>query len=97
VFGDNFIRSQQDWYKKYDNERMVNWEGRYVPPGVFPITHSTTVYNDVTSYFNWKDGEIFGIEIHNQEIADAQRRFFEMLWQQGIEINDLKFELEDNN
>lgn len=95
VISDNFVKSQQDWYKKHTNERMSNWEGRYVPNGVFPITHSTVIHDDVTAYYNWKDGEIFGIEIYNQEIADAQRQFFEMLWSQGIAIDDLKFQLDD--
>lgn len=93
VISDNFVRTQQDWYKKHNNKRMSKWEGRYVPDGVFPITHSTVIYDDVTNYYNWKDGEVFGIEIHNQEIADAQRRFFEMLWNLGISIDDLKFQL----
>lgn len=89
IIGDNFVQTQQDWYKRNTNKRMANWEGRYVPDGVFPITHSTTIYNDVTSYFNWKDGEIFGIEIYNEQIANAQRQFFEILWNQGILIDDL--------
>jgi hypothetical protein len=37
----------------------------------------------VTAYFNWKDDEIFGIEIYNKDIAATQARFFEMLWQQS--------------
>lgn len=91
IIGDNFVRTQQEWYKKNNNERIANWQGRYVPDGVFPITHSVVVYDDITSYYNWKDGEIFGIEIYNQQIADAQRQFFEMLWTQGRPIDDLKF------
>ena len=52
----------------------------YIDPKVFKINHSCDVYDDVTAYFHWKDGEIFGIEIYNHEIADSQRQFFEMLW-----------------
>jgi len=87
IVSDNFINSQKKWYRNHENGRMSNWRGRYLPEGVFPITHSTVVYNDVTSYFNWKDGEIFGIEIYNNEIADAQRHFFEMLWNQGVDLD----------
>jgi sugar-specific transcriptional regulator TrmB len=97
IIGDNFVRSQQGWYKKHDNKRMSNWQGRYIPDGVFPITHSTIIHNDVTSYYNWKDGEIFGIEIYNQQIASAQRQFFEMLWGLGMEIDDLKFKLQNEH
>lgn len=94
IISDNFVRMQQDWYKKHSNKRMSSWQGRYIPDGVFPITHSTVIYNDITAYFNWRDGEVFGIEIYNAEIASAQRQLFEMLWAQGQSIDDLKFELE---
>lgn len=93
IIGDNFVRTQQEWYGKHNNERLANWCGRYIPDGVFPITHSTVIYDDITSYYNWKDGEIFGIEIYNQEIAEAQRQFFGILWNQGKEIDDLTFKL----
>lgn len=96
IIGDNFVRTQQEWYKKNNNERIANWQGRYVPDGVFSITHSVVIYDDITSYYNWKDGEIFGIEIYNQQIADAQRQFFEMLWCQGKPIDDLKFKPGEN-
>jgi sugar-specific transcriptional regulator TrmB len=84
LFGDAFVASQKQWYSRHDNERLAHWQGRYLPASVFPITYSTVVYDDVVSYYNWKDGEIFGIEIHNQQMADAQRRVFEMLWRQGV-------------
>ena len=90
IMSSNFIKTQQEWYSTHANERLNDWTGRYIPDSVFPITHSTVIYDDVTSYYNWKDGEVFGIEIYNQEIADAQRHFFEMLWLQGLAVDDLK-------
>lgn len=90
VISDNFIQTQQQWYQKHSNERLANWQSRYISEGVFPITHSMVVWDDVTSYYNWKNGEIFGIEIHNREITQAQRQFFEMLWSQGVVDEDLK-------
>ncbi len=83
IIGDRFQTSIRDWYDVHDNERLNNWHARYIPDSVFHITHSMVVYNDVIAYYNWKEGEIFGIEVHNQELADSQRYFFEMLWQQG--------------
>lgn len=88
VVGDSFVESLKKWYRTHGNERLKAWHGHYVPEGVFPITHSTVIYDDVTAYYNWKDGQIFGIEIHNAQIADAQRQFFEMLWTLGIEFDD---------
>lgn len=88
IVGDSFVESQKTWYQEHANERLKEWSGRYVPEGVFPVTHSTVVYDDVTSYYNWKDGEVFGIEIYNAQIADAQRQFFNMLWTLGQDFDD---------
>lgn len=90
IINDNFIKTQQDWYGQHSNERLAHWQSRFMPDSVFLITHSVVIYDDVTSYYNWKDGEIFGVEMHNQQIADSQRQFFEMLWAQALPVNDLK-------
>lgn len=83
VVGDHFLESQRTWYERHDNQRLQHWEGKYIAPSIFPIKHSMVTYDDVVAYFNWKDGEIFGVEVHNAEIAATQRQFFEMLWQQA--------------
>lgn len=83
VFGDDFIASQKHWYSHHKNTKLQRWQGRHISSSLFPINHNTVIYDDVVAYYNWKDGEIFGIEIHNSQIADSQRQFFEMLWQQA--------------
>ncbi|MBX6334498.1 hypothetical protein IRY61_04140 [Candidatus Saccharibacteria bacterium] len=88
LVGDHFLESLQQWYGKHDNERMQYWESRYLPPEVMPITHSTITYDDVLAYYNWRDGEIFGVEIYNPEIAKAHRHTFELLWERAIPITD---------
>lgn len=80
VVGDEFLASQENWYSTHQNERLKHWEQRYIAKHDFPITHSTIIYDEIVAYFNWKDGEIFGIEIYNKDIANAQRAFFDMLW-----------------
>lgn len=90
IINDNFIKTQQEWYGRHSNERLASWQSKYLPDSVFTITHSVVIYDDVTAYYNWKDGEIFGVEMHNQQIADSQRQFFEMLWNQGVLVDDLK-------
>lgn len=87
IVSDSFITSQQVWYAKNDNERLANWQSRYISPDFFKITHSTIIYDNVVTYHSWHNKVIFGIEIHNQEIADAQRVFFEMLWQQAKSLD----------
>jgi len=88
IISDRFVQTQEEWYKAHDNERLKNWESRHVPDDVFLITHSVVLYDDVVTYFNWKDDQLFGLEIHNKEIATAQRQFFEMLWRQALPISD---------
>lgn len=90
LFSDHFLQDLQTWYGKHSNERLQNWEGRYIAPDIFPITHSSVTYDNVIAYYNWKDGDLFGIEVYNQEIADSHRNIFEMLWTQSIPVkNDL--------
>jgi sugar-specific transcriptional regulator TrmB len=89
IIGDNFIETQQQWYDQHSNERLADWQARYVDASVFPITHSVITYDNVIAYYNWHQGEIFGIEVHNQEIADSHAHFFDMLWQQSRPVDDL--------
>ena len=89
IINDQFVTSQQKWYSKRNNERLKDWESRYISEELFPINHQMIMYNDVVAYQDWHGGEVFGIEIHNQMIADTQRRFFEMLWKQSLSVDDL--------
>ena len=43
------------------------------------------VYNDVVAFYSWHKGEIFGVEIQNQDIAQLQKQVFELLWYQAKE------------
>lgn len=80
IISDEFIASQEVWYANNQNERLENWEARYIAKDVFPITHGKLLYDNVVAYFNWKDSEVFGVEIYNQEIADSEKKLFELLW-----------------
>lgn len=53
---------------------------KVVPKSVVDIAHNMDIYDDVVAMYYWKDGEIFGIEIHNKFMADMQRSVFEMIW-----------------
>lgn len=83
LIGDRFLENQKEWYRNKDNERIADFESRYVPPEVFAITHSMVIHDDTVSYYNWHGGAVFGVEIQHKEIADAQRAFFEMLWEKS--------------
>jgi hypothetical protein len=80
IINDQFLTTQSQWYANHSNERLKNWDARYVSDDIFHITHGTMIYDNVVAYYNWKDSEVFGVEIYNQEIADSQRQLFELLW-----------------
>lgn len=80
IVGDAYLANQRDWYTRRSNERLKHWSPRYIDKKDFSIVSSTVIYDNVVSFFNWKDNEVFGIEVYNQDIADTQRQFFEMLW-----------------
>ncbi len=89
IIGDDFIRTQQDWYIKHRNERLDHWKSRYVTQSVFPIPYSIVVYDDVIAHYNWNNKRMFGIEIHDAAVAAVQRQFFELLWDNATEADDL--------
>lgn len=77
----NFQASQAAWYgEQVVQQRLTHWQARSIATEDFPITHGTITYGAVVAYYNWQDSEIFGIEIYNQDIANSQRRLFELLW-----------------
>ncbi|HSW99046.1 MAG TPA: helix-turn-helix domain-containing protein [Candidatus Saccharimonadales bacterium] len=81
MFGEAYVASWRA--RKPAGQRIKGIAYHYLPADVLPITHSCDVYDDVVAYYNWQDGEVFGIEIHNKQIAAAQRRLLEGLWAQS--------------
>lgn len=59
------------------------YQARYLPRKTIDIKHDTYIYNDVFTFFNFYQDELFGIEIHNSEIAKTQKQIFEVLWQKA--------------
>jgi len=84
IVNDDFVASLKSWRSRHSSKTKT-WNARIAPQD-FAISNATVVYNDVVVYYNWKDGEVFGVEIHNADIANTQRQFFEMLWQQSLPL-----------
>jgi len=85
IVDDEFIASLKKWRSRYQGGKTKIRQARRAPD-TFKITIATVIYDDVIVYYNWKDDEVFGVEIHNADIANTQRQFFEMLWQQSSVI-----------
>lgn len=60
----------------------------YIDKALFPINVETYIYNDCIAYLQYDQDEIFGVEIHNQALADQQKALFELVWSQGTQITD---------
>ncbi len=56
------------------------YQCRTIDPKVLMIKHDTYIYGDVFAYYYHYQGEYFGVEIHNKEIARTERQMFEVLW-----------------
>jgi len=75
ILSDNYYKSLtgRDYQWK-------QWTSRYIKPNVLTIDHQLDIYNDVTAVYNWHEGEVFGVEIHNAKVARMQRQIFEIVW-----------------
>lgn len=87
IYSDEFLESlTKDGYEQPQylaNQRLFNTESRYIPKNILDIQHQLDIYNDVVAYYSWFEGEIFGVEIHNQKVADLQKQLFNLVWNQA--------------
>ena len=67
-------------YTELDKTYMTVYEHRAIDPKILEIKHDTYIYGDVFAYYYHYQGEYFGVEIHNKEIAKTERQMFEILW-----------------
>ncbi|KKS08402.1 MAG: hypothetical protein A2418_01835 [Candidatus Brennerbacteria bacterium RIFOXYC1_FULL_41_11] len=86
------LLSDNDKYLTEKNLRLTKnlkvfalYRARYLPARKVNINHDLIVYNDVVAFYSWHKGEIFGVEIQNQDIAQLQKQVFELLWYQAKE------------
>jgi len=81
LINDEFFKSWQDNKPGVEIQRRIKGiQYNLIPASTFKITHSSSVYDDTVTYYHWKEGEVFGVEIHNKEVADSQQQLLEMLW-----------------
>ena len=76
VFNESYVKS---WHNRPGN-RIKGMEYHYIDPSILAIGHTCNVYDDITAYFSWKGGEVFGVEIYNRSVASAQRQLLTQVW-----------------
>lgn len=79
MFNYAYVKS---WHQR-PGTRIKGVEYNMIDPSILAIGHTCNVYDNVTCYLNWKDGEVFGAEICNQDIANTQRQLLEGIWRQS--------------
>lgn len=70
-------------YDEYtENQEFVKnyWQLRYLPKNEVDFDFETMIYNDVYAMYDYKDGNIFGIEIYNERLALMQKDIFDFIW-----------------
>lgn len=78
IYGDEYRRSaheSQDW--------DGHIESRYLPDNILTIPHQMDIYDEVVSFYNWHEGEVFGVEIINPKVAFHQKQLFELVWEKA--------------
>jgi sugar-specific transcriptional regulator TrmB len=78
----HFIKLNDQWNAKNQDIEPNNYETRTISPAS-PVKFDTDIYDDIVAYYNWHEGEVFGFEVYNKDIADFQRVSFDMLWAQA--------------
>lgn len=67
-------------YTAFKKEYPRIYQHRGIDPKILTIRHDTYIYGEVFAYYYHYQGELFGVEIHNREIARSERQMFEVLW-----------------
>ncbi|MCL4339354.1 helix-turn-helix domain-containing protein [Patescibacteria group bacterium] len=81
LYSDEYLkaRKSKETIDSIDHTK-IGINSRYISPSALSINHQLDIYNDVTSHYNWHEGEIFGVEIYNEKVASLQKQLFEIVW-----------------
>jgi sugar-specific transcriptional regulator TrmB len=67
-------------YTEEDTYKKKLYQLRIIPESVLKINHDTYIYNNVYAVCYFYKEEYWGVEIYNENIANAQKQIFEILW-----------------
>ena len=65
---------------------------RYLDKNKLYISGDTTIYNNIFAVCYWKQGEVVGVEIENEELVKTQKSIFEQMWQLVKPVEDIQNE-----
>lgn len=81
-------------YKELDQHTNVTelikiWEPRYIDPKEFKIHFEILIYNNAYTMYNFRDEELFCVEIHNPALAEMQKQIFDSFWDKAIPMKKI--------
>lgn len=62
------------------------WNCRYLSSEILTISSEILLYNDVYAMYGYKNGDVWGIEIYNEDLAEMQKQIFDSYWRIGREM-----------
>src|SRR3989338_5114716 len=62
------------------------WQCRYIDPQILKMDTELAIYNDCTAIYNYKNDQIFCVEIYNQNLANMHKQIFDFMWHYGKKL-----------
>jgi len=75
---DEFIASMQR--PGYERVHIAESSWRYLPESVMKLSHNLDIYNNTVAIYYWEEGDVFGVEIENEKMAETQRSIWRSMW-----------------
>lgn len=82
IISDSYLHSLK-LHSEFDTSPWNNWTSRYLPSKLLNINQTLDVFDNVINIYNWHEGEIFAIQIFNQQLADFHKQLFDLSWSQA--------------
>lgn len=80
IYSDSYLESVKKHPHPHSQVEKKYLKGRYIPKSILDVNHQVDIYNEVVAYYNWFEGEVFGVEIYNAKVARLQKQLFEIVW-----------------
>jgi len=77
IYSDTYLKSLKT---PLTTSKDPLFQQRYISSKILDINHQSDIYNNVVTHYNWYEGEIFGVEIYNEKVAQMQKQIFNIVW-----------------
>ena len=90
LYSDQYIKYKEAWMQtrgKKPSGDWSFWRAHFISEKYVKINQNVDIYNDIVAYSYWDKGEMFGVEIQNQRVADMQKQIHDVLWKMSRKID----------